>query len=472
MASTPDIFIHREETNGSVAIPKRLTKSFSFKVAVRLAGICFFGCATGFLLFDSPYWMASIWTGLATAALFYETVRFVNQSERKLTAFLQSIKQNDFTVTFSENQKSDDYHLHQAFNQLSETFMDLRADKETQHQLLQSVVAHAAVPLVCFDEVNDEVYLVNDAAKELFQVAFLRKIDSLRRVEGTLPDFLRNIRDGEKASLKLMRNGKYTFLSVTSRHLLFKEKKLKLIALTDVSSELAAREAEAWQKLLRVLTHEISNSAIPLSTLSSYISEMMTVAQKENRELSTEERKDVLESLKTIDQRSRSLKQFVANFKSVNQIPEPEMTSIPVDELVLEVGRLFSKDMEQQAIAFRTEVPELRYVTADRNLTMLVLINLMKNAMESMANMKEGKSIVIKVESTGSHFTQMHIIDSGCGIPAEDVEQVFVPFYSTKKGGSGIGLSIAHQIMQKQKGNLSVVSTLGKGSLFTASFLN
>lgn len=472
MASVPEIFIRREEMTVPTKAPGSFIKSFSFKVAARLSGICFFGCTTGFLLFDSPYWMASIWTGLATVALFYETVRFVNQSERKLTAFLQSIKQNDFTVTFSENQKSDDYHLHLAFNQLSETFKDLRADKETQHQLLQTVVADASVPLLCFDEVNDEVYLINDAAKDLFQIPFLRKIEALRRTDGTLPDFLRTIPDGEKASLKLMRDGKYVFLSVTSRHLLFKEKKLKLIGLTDVSSELAAREAEAWQKLLRVLTHEISNSAIPLSTLSSYIMEMMTSAQLENRALSADERKDVLESLKTIDQRSRSLKQFVANFKSVNQIPEPEMTSIPVEELILEVGRLFSKDIEQQAIAFRTEVPERKYLTADRNLTMLVLINLMKNAMESMANMKEGKSIIIKVESTGSHFTQIHIMDTGCGIPGEDIEQIFVPFYSTKKGGSGIGLSIAHQIMQKQKGNLSVVSTVGKGSLFTASFLN
>ncbi|HEX5167933.1 MAG TPA: hypothetical protein VFW11_02080, partial [Cyclobacteriaceae bacterium] len=122
------------------------------KVAMRLVGICFFGCLTGYLFFDSPYWMAGIWTGLATAALFYETVRFVDQSERKLAAFLQSLNQNDFSVTFSENKKSDDYDLHVAFNQLNDTFKALRSDKESQHQLLQIVVEHAAVPLICFDE--------------------------------------------------------------------------------------------------------------------------------------------------------------------------------------------------------------------------------------------------------------------------------------------------------------------------------
>lgn len=451
---------------------KRWTKSFSAKVAIRLVGICFFGCLTGFLLFDSPYWMASIWSGLATGGLFYETVRFVNLSERKLTAFLQSIKQNDFTVTFSEDKKSDDYALHLAFNQLNETFQSLRADKESQHQLLQVVVAHAAVPLVCFDEANDELYLINDAAKELFQIPFLQKIDSLRRVERSLPDFLKNIRDGDKSSLKLVLGGKTIFLSVTSRHLLFKGKNLKLIALTDVSSELAAREAEAWQKLLRVLTHEISNSAIPLSTLSSYISELMKGAETENRMLSPDERKDVLESLSTIDQRSRSLKQFVSNFKSVNQIPEPEMARIPVQELVVEISRLFSQDLQKENVNLLVNCAEGASLTGDKNLTMLVLINLMKNAVEAMSNMKEEKKIIVSVEKSGTQFTLIRIADNGCGIPAEEAEEIFVPFYSTKKGGSGIGLSIAHQIMQKQKGNLSVVSTPGRGSVFTASFLS
>ena len=241
-------------------------------------GICFTGCLTGYLCFNSPYWMAGIWTALATVALFYETVRFVDQSERKLAAFLQSLNQNDFSVTFSENKRSDDYDLHVAFNQLNETYKGLRSDRESQHQLLQIVVEHAAVPLICFDETNSEVFLVNNAVKELFQIPFLQKVTSLARVDVTLPEFLADIKDGEKSTLRLNINAKVTFLSVLSRHILFNEKKLKLIAFHDVSSELAMKEAETWQKLLRVLTHEISNSAIPLSTLSSYIREMLEEA--------------------------------------------------------------------------------------------------------------------------------------------------------------------------------------------------
>lgn len=471
MASARDLAIPRAVTRtNSQVTTKRWTKSFTFKVAARLIGICFLGCLTGFLLFDSPYWMAAIWAALGTGALFYETVRFVNLSERKLTAFLQSIKQNDFTVTFSEDKKSDDYQLHLAFNQLNETFKSLRADKESQHQLLQIVVAHAAVPLVCFDEVNEEVYLINDAAKELFRVPILQKIDALRRVDPGLPEFLRNIRDGGKSSLKLVLGGKPVFLSVTSRHLLFMEKNLKLIALTDVSSELAARDADAWQKLLRVLTHEISNSAIPLSTLSSYAFEMVSHAEVSDRPLSSDERRDVLESLRTIDQRSQSLKSFVGNFKNVNKIPEPKVESFALKSLVHELNVLFAPELDKEEVELVIEVKEDVRIMADKSLTMQVLINLMKNAIEAMENMKHGKRIAISAERIGALMVNLHLADSGCGIPPEEMDQIFIPFYSTKKNGSGIGLSIARQIMQKQGGDLIASSTPGKGSVFTASF--
>ena len=172
--------------------------------------------------------MAGIWTGLATLALFYETVRFMDQSERKLTAFLQSLNQNDFSVTFSENRKSDDYDLHVAFNQLNETYKGLRSDRESQHQLLQIVVEHAAVPLICFDETNSEIFLVNNAAKDLFKIPFLQKITALSRVDPTLPEFLTSISDGDKLTFRLVIQSKVTFLSVTSRHILFKNKKMKL----------------------------------------------------------------------------------------------------------------------------------------------------------------------------------------------------------------------------------------------------
>lgn len=440
-------------------------------MAFRLLGICLFGCLTGYLVFDSPYWMAGIWTALITVGLFYETVRFVDQSERKLIAFLQSLHQNDFSVTFSENRKSDDYDLHVAFNQLNQTYKSLRSDRESQHQLLQAVVEHATVPLVCFEDDNGAIFLINDAAKTLFQLPFIQKIQSLGRVDATLPEFLLEIEDGDKSTFKLVVNSRIVFLSVLSRHIIFKEKKLKLIAFHDVSSELAAKEAETWQKLLRVLTHEISNSAIPLSTLSTYIREMLEEAQEQERKLTDDERIDLMQSLKTIDNRSQSLKEFVQNFRTVNTIPEPKLDRIVLGDLVREATHLFTREFEKGNICLKMNgFQSAGHVYADRNLTMQVLINLIKNAVEAMNNFKENKYIEITTEKTGQRYLNLHIADTGCGIQPEDLEQIFIPFFSTKKSGSGIGLSISQHIMQRQKGDISVRSTPGRGSVFTMTF--
>jgi two-component system, NtrC family, nitrogen regulation sensor histidine kinase NtrY len=264
--------------------------------------------------------------------------------------------------------------------------------------------------------------------------------------------------------------GKQVFLSVTSRHIVFQNKNLKLIAFHDVSSELASKEAETWQKLLRVLTHEISNSAIPLSTLSSFIYEIVSKADAEMKELSQEDRQDIMTSLKTIEQRSKSLKEFVQNFRSVNQVPEPAIQRMSVKTMIDEMHSLFRKEAEKDNIHFVIGDLHDRYtIQADKNLTMQVMINLVKNAIEAMANMKENKTISLKAEKMG-RYMNVHVCDTGCGIAQEDLDQVFIPFFSTKKGGSGIGLSISQQIMQKQRGDISVRSGPGKGTEFILTF--
>jgi len=439
-------------------------------VALRLLGICFFGCLTGFLVFNSPYWMAGIWTSLITFGLFIETIRFVTQSELKLTAFLQALRQNDFAITFSESKKADNYDLHRAFNQLNDIFKKLRSERESQHQLLLAIVENSSAPLICFEETTGEIFLINHAAKNLFQMPFLQKIESLGRVDAGLTRTLIDMPDGGRITEKLVVAGKTSILSIHAQHLIFENKNLKLISIHDVSSEMAAREAETWQKLLRVLTHEISNSAIPLSTLSSYIYEMVTEAHASERRLTEEERSDMMESLRTIDQRSKSLKEFVHNFRNINQVPEPNLEKVEMLALVNESLSLYARELQKECITLDVKVPGQQFVYADRNLTQQVLINLIKNAVEAMRNMKNGKHIELATSPMGTRYLQLHVRDTGQGISQEDLDQIFIPFFSTKKGGSGIGLSISKQIMQKQNGDISVQSVPGRGSVFTLSF--
>jgi signal transduction histidine kinase len=291
-------------------------------------------------------------------------------------------------------------------------------------------------------------------------------------VDATLPEFVKEINDGEKSTFRMVINAKVIFLSVTSRHILFKGMKLKLVAFLDVSSELAAKEAQTWQKLLRVLTHEISNSAIPLSTLSSYIREMFEEAESQDRRLTDDEKQDLMASLKTIDNRSQSLREFVQNFRTVNTIPEPKVARVSLDAMVKEATQLFIRELDRENVMLNLNglSKETIYVYADQSLTMQVLINLIKNAIEAMSNMIKDKAITLSIERLSQHYLSLHIADNGCGIPDENLEQVFIPFFTTKKSGSGIGLSISQQIMQRQKGDISVRSAIGKGTVFTMTF--
>lgn len=443
--------------------------AFGWRIAIRLGAIGVLLATTVWFAF-SPYWLTAFWTGLASAGLFYQALRIVNRSELRMAAFLQSIRQGDFTLSFTPRDSSENNDLQYEFTQLTEIFKKLRSERESHHQLLKAVVADATVSLVCFNEQNDEVFLINEAACKLFGIAFLQNIGALARVDPELPEFLRKLMNGGKEPLRIVLHNRVVNLSISSRQLLFEGKSLKLVILTDVSSELAARDAEAWHKLIRVLTHEISNSAIPLSTLSSLVHEIISKAEQDHRELSTEERADILEGLTTIDKRSRSLKNFVSNFRSINAMPEPNPVPVSLSDLVGEARILLAKEVENNRVSWQEDVPQGIIVLADKDLTMNAIINLFKNAIEAMDGTTSQKEIRLSFSRSARDYCELHVADTGCGIDPQTVDQIFVPFYSTKKNGSGIGLSIAHQVMQKQRGDLSVSSVPGKGSVFTMSF--
>lgn len=463
---------NRDIHSGQPPTPPSRDGRFWRKLALMLFLVCAFGCLTSFLVLNTPYWLTGVWTGLIAIAIFIHTINRVASSERKLIAFLQALKQNDFTITFAEHRNSHDYDLHSAFNQLNKVFNTLRSERQSQHQLLQVVVEQASAPLICFEEHDGSVYLMNNAAKLLFQIPFLQKIEALGRADNEVPSILKEIQVGEKRIHKLVYANKVTLVSIHASYILFEGRDLKVVTLQDVTSELAAKEADSWHRLLRVLTHEISNSAIPLSTLSSYVHEMIVASYRDGRDLTPEQRADLLNSLKTIDARSRSLKDFVYSFRLVGQVPEPRLESIGLKDLLHDATSLFAKEIEKENVELDVLIAHHEKVYADRSLTQQVFINLLKNAVEAMSELKSHKRIEIRTRKEGGKYLQVTIADCGAGITSEDMEQIFVPFFSTKSGGSGIGLSISRQIMLKQRGDISVQSVYGKGTCIFVSFVS
>jgi signal transduction histidine kinase len=246
----------------------------------------------------------------------------------------------------------------------------------------------------------------------------------------------------------------------------------KLVSIQNIKQELETQELESWQKLIRVLTHEIMNSVTPISSLSTAINEMLTEGTGKMKPLSEipgEDIDDMYKSLRTIEDRSRGLLKFVSNYKDLTRMPHPVFKNIRLADLFENVTRLMKKTLDKQEIAFEvfSEGPEIS-IYADKDMILQVLINLIVNAKDAL-DRRNGK----KIRMTGFRLgekTFIQVSDNGHGIDQENIDKVFIPFYTTKKKGSGIGLSLARQIMRLHKGSIYFTTEEEKGTTFTLEF--
>ena len=268
----------------------------------------------------------------------------------------------------------------------------------------------------------------------------------------------------------MLKEGELKNLSLRATEFILKNNHYKIVSIQDIKSELEEKEVESWQKLIRVLTHEIMNSAIPISTLSSVISQMLEDEQGNPLPLSDLEddiSEDVLGGLKTIESRSKGLVKFVDAYKSLTKIDPPKFETVSLKKLVADITKLLKPDLDGRQIELSIEIDKSHKVKGDSELLAQVLINLLKNAMEALEDMK-GK-IAIESKILGGR-TVLALSDNGPGIEPDILENIFVPFFSTKKKGSGIGLSLSRQIMRLHKGSIAVQSKLGVGTTFVLTF--
>jgi nitrogen fixation/metabolism regulation signal transduction histidine kinase len=256
------------------------------------------------------------------------------------------------------------------------------------------------------------------------------------------------LRAGQREVIRVNREGELLQLSVHVTEFRVRKEKFKLVSLQNIRHELEEQELDSWQKLIRVLTHEIMNSVTPVSSLSSAINEMLTDengSRKALGTLSSDDLDDMYSSLETIEERSRGLLSFVADYKNLTRLPQPVFEDIAVEFLLNHMYRLFKKDMDSENINYQAQVPAHNMsICIDSMMIQQVLINLIKNAMEA-------------------------IRDNGKGIDEENLEKVFIPFYTTKRKGSGIGLSLSKQIMRLHKGSIHFQSD-DSGTVFNIEF--
>ena len=422
-------------------------------------------------LMNTNWQITPLVCGLITILCIVNLVHYVEKTNRELTSFLEFIYHHDFSVNITNKGKGQVFtDLGSAYKLITNEYQRLNLEKEAHYQYLESVIEHISVALICLNA-EGSVVLMNQQAKKLFKAPYLPGTKSFRRIDKNLPEILQRLAEGERhlISLKIEDETLQLVLYATEFQLLGHD--YKLVSFQNIRDELEQREIDSWQKLIRVLTHEIMNSVTPIMSLTSVIREMLLPhGDDQLARLTAEENADLLRSIKSIESRSKGLMSFVQSYSSLTNLPSPVFSSIEVASLFNQVSTIMLPQLEKNDIRFEvTEVEKSMLIRADPQMIEQVLINLIKNAMEAL-NGRPDPIIQLHAFVSRQGKVLLQVIDNGPGIDPINLENIFIPFFTTKRDGSGIGLSISRQIMFVNKGLLSVKTSPGKGCKFSLRF--
>ncbi|MDY6984206.1 MAG: ATP-binding protein [Pseudomonadota bacterium] len=448
------------------------SNNFRLHVVLRVAALL---ANIAFLVWSMLNTVWQVTPLVSTVVLLLQTselVYFVESANRHFTAFLDAIAVRDFSQRYSLAGKGRSFEsLGRAFNQITQLLQQLNTERAAQHQLLEALIEHVGIALLCIDD-NGKITLMNRSAQRLFNVPYIHHAFALAKVDSQLPALVKDAPPGESQLVNLNLGGDPQPLSMFTTKFELLGVTYSLVSLQNIRDELESRELDSWQKLIKVLTHEIMNSVTPIVSLSTVIKQALVGAdgQFSTAALSDDERMDLVRSLVAIETRGKGLVSFVQSYNNLANVPKPYFTDVPVAALLERVSALLQPDMERAGIELHTrcEPPHLG-IRADTQQVEQILINLLKNAREAIDGRANGR-IAIDAMPWRESEVKIVVSDNGAGISADKLQDVFIPFYTSKKEGSGIGLSISRQLMLANRGHISVNSREAQGTEFTLVF--
>ncbi len=406
--------------------------------------------------------------------LVYFLIRFITRTNRELAKFIDAINQEDYSLKYPEIKvKNSVAELHQSFNTIIGAFQQVKIDREIQFNFLQLIIENIEIGILAINE-KQEIVLMNTAAEKLLGV---HKSKTWRQLKLKAESFcmeIETILSGGKKLIEIKSGEQTLNLSIEVIKTMLIDQPHKLITLNNIKKEIEQKELDAWIKLIRVLNHEIMNSTTPISSLTETIIMLLEDKQtgpKPLTALNEEIITDVIGSVKTIKKRSDGLYDFVNEYRKLTKVPPPKLEQQNIKELFNEVITLMQPSLSENNISLSVTIePEDLLISMDPNLIDQVLINLVKNAIEALEETSNPK-IILQAGIINNQPT-ISIIDNGPGIEPALFYEVFVPFYSTKEQGSGIGLSLSRQIMRLHGGSISVESKPNQNTTFTITFAN
>ncbi len=447
----------------------RFRISIAWRVALLSLSIFAF-----FIILDMPrYRFSALIVGLLVVLQIILLVRFVERTNRKLTQFFQSIRHADFSSSFSDPGLGKSFEdLSREFNLVIEAFRKYRTEKEEHFNYLQTVIQHVSIGILVFRR-GGQVDVFNNAMRKMLRIKNLRDIHELEPIKEGFAATLLGMKAGDSTLVKVFIGDELLQLSIIATEFRMRSDDFVLVSMQDIGAELDEKEIESWQKMIRVLTHEIMNSITPITSLASTVQEM-TLRHDDGRiVMNTLDDEDVQSfdtAMTTIRNRSQGLLNFVEVYRNLTRVPKPNFRYFRVAELFDRCHNLLQPRIEQLGIqCSRTVLPPDLMITADPDLIDQVVINLMLNAIDAVQE-STNPQISIVATLNPSNRVVVDFRDNGSGIMPDVLDKIFMPFFTSKKHGSGVGLSLSRQIMHLHKGSITVRSKPGEGTIFTLVF--
>jgi nitrogen fixation/metabolism regulation signal transduction histidine kinase len=459
-------------------------KRFRIQVVARILGVVGTVGLTVWLVGWAALYELALVTAMAAVYQVVRLVRYVEKTVRDLTRFLESVRYADFSQGYTSEGRGPLFdRLRDAFREVTGEFRRIRAEKEEQVRYLENVVQHIGIPLISYRD-DGTVELMNRSARRLLRTGPIRNVSALEPVSAELVEHLRTLDPGKQAMVRVTEDDRTLQLSVTVSRFRLRDEAHAIATIQDLRNELEEKEMEAWQQLTRVLTHEIMNSVAPISSLASTAHRLLDEVAVPQGDGSSEAPEtdssgepglaeataDAREAVETIERRSQGLISFVDSYRSFTKIPNPTFEVLSARDLFESVRRLLRVQIEEHDMDVRIHVePDDLEVTADPDLIEQVLINLTLNAIQAVEGQEDAR-IEMKAHVDRRSHPILQIKDNGPGIPPDVQERIFVPFFTTKEDGSGIGLSLSRQIMRLHGGTLTVRSEADVETVFTLRF--
>lgn len=430
-----------------------------------------------YILYENKYYHSLFTLFILLVIQIFLIIRYINKTNRKLAGFFQTVKAKDTSLSFSDEHSGKSFReLNNSMEELIEILRAEIIEKENRYFFINQIIEHVNIGLLSYDN-SGKVEFINAAAKKILRIQSLDYLKKVKKLDQQLYELLTSLEKSDQQLIRINLNGESFQLSLKKTEFKLHKKNLHLVSIQDINMELDRIELESWQKLIKVMAHEIMSSVTPITSLSeAMIKHLPTKSQLDDPQL-FDHIEDTKSGLKIIKKRGRGLIDFVDKYRSFARLPEPDKKNVEINKLLSGIVILMKEECIANNIEIRCSViPKTLKIKVDEKLIEQVLINMVKNSISSFrTNFKNSEKkikekILLRAFPGPDNIKQILVTDNGPGILMENMDKIFIPFFSTKEKGTGIGLSLSKQIMNLHGGYISVRSIPDEETTFTLKF--